>query len=115
MAAILIMEVMAKAEGVIVFPAVLKAAFVVGASYGRGAMVCTHRGRHLVRVLDKNSSRNESRKIRREVGVGIRNELRYAGLVSVSQSMYTDSTDVDVGNRGGLNGSTQHSGRTQLA
>src|ERR1700731_3187111 len=33
-------EVMEKAECVIVFPAVLKAAFVVGASYGRGAMVC---------------------------------------------------------------------------
>jgi lipid-binding SYLF domain-containing protein len=33
-------EVMAKAECVIVFPSVLKAAFVVGASYGRGAMVC---------------------------------------------------------------------------
>lgn len=33
-------EVMNKAECVIVFPSVLKAAFVVGASYGRGAMVC---------------------------------------------------------------------------
>ena len=33
-------DVMAKAECVIVFPSVLKAAFVVGASYGRGAMVC---------------------------------------------------------------------------
>src|ERR1700685_4851770 len=33
-------EVMDKAECVIVFPSVLKAAFVVGASYGRGAMVC---------------------------------------------------------------------------
>src|ERR1700734_4029658 len=33
-------DVMQKAECVIVFPAVLKAAFVVGASYGRGAMVC---------------------------------------------------------------------------
>lgn len=33
-------EVMAKAKCVIVFPSVLKAAFVVGASYGRGAMVC---------------------------------------------------------------------------
>jgi lipid-binding SYLF domain-containing protein len=32
--------VMDKAECVIVFPSVLKAAFVVGASYGRGAMVC---------------------------------------------------------------------------
>src|SRR3984885_4786984 len=29
-----------KAEGVIVFPSVLKAAFVFGGSYGRGAMVC---------------------------------------------------------------------------
>jgi lipid-binding SYLF domain-containing protein len=29
-----------KAECVIVFPSVLKAAFVVGGSYGRGAMVC---------------------------------------------------------------------------
>ena len=33
-------EVMEKVECVIVFPSVLKAAFVVGASYGRGAMVC---------------------------------------------------------------------------
>src|ERR1700692_5022029 len=33
-------EVMEKAECVIVFPSVLKAAFIVGASYGRGAMVC---------------------------------------------------------------------------
>src|ERR1700735_443571 len=33
-------SVMEKAECVIVFPSVLKAAFVVGASYGRGAMVC---------------------------------------------------------------------------
>ncbi len=33
-------EVMEKAECVIVFPSVLKAAFVVGANYGRGAMVC---------------------------------------------------------------------------
>ena len=29
-----------KAECVIVFPSVLKAAFVVGGSYGRGAMSC---------------------------------------------------------------------------
>jgi SH3 domain-containing YSC84-like protein 1 len=33
-------EVIEKAECVIVFPSVLKAAFVIGASYGRGAMVC---------------------------------------------------------------------------
>jgi len=33
-------QVIEKAECVIVFPSVLKAAFVVGASYGRGAMVC---------------------------------------------------------------------------
>jgi SH3 domain-containing YSC84-like protein 1 len=33
-------NVMEKAECIIVFPSVLKAAFVVGASYGRGAMVC---------------------------------------------------------------------------
>ncbi|MFZ0735479.1 MAG: lipid-binding SYLF domain-containing protein [Candidatus Acidiferrales bacterium] len=33
-------SVMDKAECVIVFPSVLKGAFVVGASYGRGAMVC---------------------------------------------------------------------------
>jgi lipid-binding SYLF domain-containing protein len=32
--------VIEKAECVIVFPSVLKAAFIVGASYGRGAMVC---------------------------------------------------------------------------
>jgi SH3 domain-containing YSC84-like protein 1 len=33
-------DVLEKAECVIVFPSVLKGAFVVGASYGRGAMVC---------------------------------------------------------------------------
>jgi len=33
-------QVLEKAECVIVFPSVLKAAFGVGASYGRGAMVC---------------------------------------------------------------------------
>src|SRR5271156_6153666 len=33
-------QVLEKAECVIVFPSVLKAAFIVGASYGRGAMVC---------------------------------------------------------------------------
>src|SRR5271154_2073261 len=33
-------QVIEKAECVIVFPSVLKAAFVVGADYGRGAMVC---------------------------------------------------------------------------
>jgi len=33
-------EVMERAECIIVFPSVLKAAFVIGASYGRGAMVC---------------------------------------------------------------------------
>ena len=33
-------ELLEKAECVIVFPSVLKAAFVVGGSYGRGAMVC---------------------------------------------------------------------------
>lgn len=33
-------DVLDKADCVIVFPSVLKAAFVVGGSYGRGAMVC---------------------------------------------------------------------------
>jgi SH3 domain-containing YSC84-like protein 1 len=33
-------SILDKAECVIVFPSVLKGAFVVGASYGRGAMVC---------------------------------------------------------------------------
>jgi lipid-binding SYLF domain-containing protein len=33
-------EILEKAECVIVFPSVMKAAFGVGASYGRGAMVC---------------------------------------------------------------------------
>src|SRR5580700_3133926 len=33
-------DLLEKAECVIVFPSVLKAAFVVGAEYGRGAMVC---------------------------------------------------------------------------
>src|ERR1700724_1566430 len=33
-------ELLEKAECIIVFPAVLKAALVVGGSYGRGAMVC---------------------------------------------------------------------------
>jgi lipid-binding SYLF domain-containing protein len=33
-------DLLAKAECVIVFPSLMKAAFVVGAQYGRGAMVC---------------------------------------------------------------------------
>src|SRR5579862_8840415 len=33
-------QVLEKADCVIIFPSVLKAAFVVGGSYGRGAMVC---------------------------------------------------------------------------
>jgi lipid-binding SYLF domain-containing protein len=33
-------ELLEKAECIIVFPSVLKAAFVLGGSYGRGAMVC---------------------------------------------------------------------------
>src|SRR6202035_5889411 len=33
-------ELLEKAECIIVFPSVLKAAFVVGGDYGRGAMVC---------------------------------------------------------------------------
>src|ERR1700739_1640118 len=33
-------DLLDKAEGVIVFPSVLKGAFIVGGSYGRGAMVC---------------------------------------------------------------------------
>jgi lipid-binding SYLF domain-containing protein len=37
-------QVIEKAECVIVFPSVLKAAFVVGADYGRGAMVCRSGG-----------------------------------------------------------------------
>jgi lipid-binding SYLF domain-containing protein len=37
-------DLLAKARCVLVFPSVLKAAFVVGGSYGRGVMVCrTHR------------------------------------------------------------------------
>ena len=38
-------DLLEKAECIIVFPSVLKAAFVVGGSYGRGAMVC-RTGRH---------------------------------------------------------------------
>src|SRR5579871_2853718 len=38
-------DLIGKAECVIVFPSVLKAAFIVGGSYGRGAMVC-RTGRH---------------------------------------------------------------------
>jgi SH3 domain-containing YSC84-like protein 1 len=37
-------EILGKADCVIVFPSVLKAAFVVGGSYGRGAMVCRSGG-----------------------------------------------------------------------
>src|SRR4029077_1717144 len=33
-------DLLDKAECVVVFPSVLKAAFIVGGSYGRGAMVC---------------------------------------------------------------------------
>ena len=45
-------DVLDKAECIIVFPSLLKAAFVVGVSYARGAMVCrrvrisTARGAH---------------------------------------------------------------------
>jgi lipid-binding SYLF domain-containing protein len=39
-------ELLEKAECIIVFPSVLKAAFVVGGSYGRGAMVC-RTGEHI--------------------------------------------------------------------
>jgi lipid-binding SYLF domain-containing protein len=38
-------ELLEKAECVIVFPSVLKAAFIVGGDYGRGAMVC-RKGEH---------------------------------------------------------------------
>ena len=34
------LELLEKAECIIVFPSVMKAAFIVGGSYGRGAMVC---------------------------------------------------------------------------
>src|ERR1700724_4030417 len=37
-------DLLDKAECVIVYPSVLKAAFVVGGSYGRGAMVCRSGG-----------------------------------------------------------------------
>src|ERR1700750_1149559 len=33
-------DLLDKADCVVVFPSVLKAAFIVGASYGRGAMTC---------------------------------------------------------------------------
>jgi len=33
-------DLLEKAECVIVFPSLMKSAFVVGAQYGRGAMVC---------------------------------------------------------------------------
>ena len=33
-------DLLEKAECVIVFPSLMKAAFVIGAEYGRGAMVC---------------------------------------------------------------------------
>lgn len=35
-------DVLDKADCVVVFPSVLKAAFIVGGSYGRGAMTCRH-------------------------------------------------------------------------
>src|SRR6202040_1589045 len=35
-------DILDKADCVVVFPSVLKAAFVVGGSYGRGAMTCRH-------------------------------------------------------------------------
>src|SRR5260370_17044082 len=38
-------DLLDKADCVVVFPSVLKAAFVVGGSYGRGAMTC-RRGEH---------------------------------------------------------------------
>src|ERR1700692_1989178 len=39
-------ELLEKAECIIVFPSVLKAAFIIGGDYGRGAMVC-RTGEHL--------------------------------------------------------------------
>ena len=36
-------DVIDKADCVIVYPSVLKAAFIVGASYGRGVMTCRKR------------------------------------------------------------------------
>ena len=41
-----------KAECIIVYPSVLKAAFVVGGSYGRGAMTCRS-GDHFTRTLER--------------------------------------------------------------
>jgi lipid-binding SYLF domain-containing protein len=35
-------DLLDKADCVVVFPSVLKAAFIVGGSYGRGAMSCRH-------------------------------------------------------------------------
>ena len=49
-------ELLEKAECVIVFPSVLKGAFIVGGSYGRGAMVCRtgeHFDGHLVSTSHK--------------------------------------------------------------
>jgi len=42
-------DLLDKADCVVVFPTVLKAAFVVGASYGRGAMTCRKGATLLVR------------------------------------------------------------------
>src|SRR3989442_5004557 len=44
-------ELIDKAECIIVFPSVIKAAFVFGASYGRGSMSC-RTGEHFTRPLN---------------------------------------------------------------
>jgi lipid-binding SYLF domain-containing protein len=43
-------DLLDKADCVVVYPSVLKAAFVVGGSYGRGAMTC-RKGRELQGIL----------------------------------------------------------------
>ena len=54
-------EVLEKAECVIVFPSVLKGAFIVGASYGRGAMVCRS-GRAFPRTLGRSGDDGAGRR-----------------------------------------------------
>ena len=51
-------DLLDKADCVVVFPSVLKAAFIVGGSYGRGAMSCRKGARRDLRYLKQTRSGN---------------------------------------------------------
>jgi lipid-binding SYLF domain-containing protein len=51
-------DLLDKADCVVVFPSVLKAAFVVGGSYGRGAMSCRRGADQFISTLDAKTPRH---------------------------------------------------------